>query len=257
MNNMLFEDRQRKIIELLERQGSVKVDSLANYLGVSKVTVRKHLDLLSKQIPITRVRGGAISSTRGTSYEPIYDEKSTQNLEIKKRIGSFAASLVQSGETLMLDSGSTTWHVAFSLLGRSGLTVVTSDIKIALLLADSSKIEVYLAGGKVRPHLFSIIGRSAEEFIKGFNVDKLFLGADAIDIERGITNANAEEAYLKQEMIRSANEVIVVTDSSKFNKVSLAHVCDFSQINHVITDKNIPKEYKGILNEKNIKLSLV
>ena len=257
MGNMLFEDRQRKIVKLLEHQGSVRVDPLSKYLGVSKVTVRKHLDILSKEIPMTRVRGGAISTAKGTSYEPVYGQKFTKNLEIKKKIGALAASLVQNGETLMLDSGSTTWHVAFSLLGRGSLTVVTSDINIAFLLADSDSIEVYLTGGKVRPYLFSIIGRSAEKFVKNFNIDKLFLGVDSIDIEKGITNANVEEAYLKKEMIHSANAVIVVTDSSKFNKVSLADVSDFSNIHHVITDENIPEEYKELFKEREIKLSIV
>jgi len=254
---MLFEARQRKIIELLERLGSVKVSNLARDLGISRVTVRRHLDILSKQMPIIRVRGGALSNKEGTSYEPGYDAKSEKYLEIKQKIGSLAASLVNSGETLMIDAGSTTWQVASSLIGKSKLSVVTNDIKIALLLANTSDINVYLIGGKIRPYLFSSLGSSAEEYIKGFNVNKLFLGADSVDIEKGITNANAEESNLKQEMICSAEEVILVADSSKFDKVSFAKVSDFSKIDYVISDKKLPKKYKDLFVEKGIRLSLV
>lgn len=254
---MLFEDRQKRIIELLERQGSVKVSSLAEYLGVSKVTVRRHLDILSRQIPIVRVRGGALSNKEGTSYEPNYNKKSGKYLEIKQKIGSLAASLVSSGETILIDAGSTTWHVASSLIGKSNLTIITNDLKIALLLANSSDIGVYLAGGKIRPYLFSSLGHSAEEYIKNFNASKLFLGADSVDIKKGITNASAAESYLKKEMIRSSKEVILVTDSSKFNKVSFAQVSDFSVIDHIISDKKMPEKYKSFFKKKKIKLSLV
>lgn len=254
---MLFEDRQKKIIELLERQGSVKVSDLARNLGISKVTVRRHLDMLSKQMPIVRVRGGALYNKEGTSYEPDYNAKTEKYLEIKQKIGSFAASLISSGETLIIDAGSTTWHVASSLIGKGSLTVVTNDLKIALLLANTSDIDVYLIGGKIRPYLFSSFGHSAEGYLKNFNVNKLFLGADSVDVEKGITNANAEESNLKQEMIRSAEDVILVADSSKFNKVSFAKVSDFSAVDYVISDKKLPKEYKNLFKEKGIRLSLM
>ncbi len=254
---MLFEDRQKKIIELLERQGSVKVSDLAGDLGISKVTVRRHLDILSKQMPIVRVRGGALSNKKGTSYEADYNVKSGKYLEIKQRIGSLAASLVSGGETLIIDAGSTTWHVASSLIGKSNLTIVTNDLKIALLLANTSDINVYLIGGKIRPYIFSSFGHSSEEYLKSFSVNKLFLGADSVDVKKGITNANAEESHLKQEMIHSAKEVILVTDSSKFNKVSFAKVSDFSVIDCVISDKKVPKKYKDLFVEKGIKLNLV
>jgi len=254
---MLFEDRQRKIIEILERQGSVKVSDLAKYFNVSRVTIRRHLDLLSEQMPVIRVRGGALSNKKGTSYEPDYDAKTEKYLEIKQKIGRLAASLVSSGETLIIDSGTTTWHVASSLMGKGNLTVVTNDLKISLLLASTSDISVYIVGGEIRPYIFSSFGISAEEYMKNFNVNKLFLATDSIDIEKGITNANITESYLKQEMIRSAREVILVADSSKFDKVSFANVADFSVIDRIISDKKVPKKYRDLLLEKGIKLNLV
>jgi len=254
---MLFEERQIKIREILEQQRSIRISELTKYLGISKVTARKHLKILSESIPITLVRGGAIVKKEGTSYEPNYSTKSIKNVEIKEKIGILAASLVCDGETLLLDSGSTTWHVANNLKGKIDITVITNDIKISMLLANTSGINTYFIGGKIRPFIFSSFGSIAEEFLKNFNVNKLFLGADAIDIEKDITNANAEEAKLKREMIRSTQEVILVTDNTKFNKVSLARTTDFSAIDCIITDKSMPKEYEKIFYESKVKLIYV
>lgn len=254
---MLFEDRQNKIIKMLETRGSISISEIVDHFNISKVTARKHLRMISKNHPITCVRGGAILGKAGTSYEPTYDTKYTINIENKKKIGAFAASLVSSGTTVLLDSGSTTWHVGSYMLGKGKFTVITNDIKIAMVLTNTEEIELFLAGGKIRPYIYSSFGKSAEEYINNFNVDTLFLSADAVDLNRGITNAEATEAELKKEMIKASKEVILVADSSKFNKVSLANVSDFSNIHHVICDKNIPARYKEFFRSENIKLSLV
>jgi len=254
---MLFEDRQNKIIKMIETRGSLKISEIVSQYNISKVTARKHLKMLSKIHPILCVRGGAILDSVGTSYEPPYDTKYTINLDIKKKIGAEAASIVEAGTTVLLDSGSTTWHVGFYLLGKGKLNVITNDIKIAMLLTKTKEIELFLAGGKIRPFIYSSFGKSAEVYIRNFNINKLFLSADAVDLRRGITNADSVEAELKKEMIKASKEVILVVDSSKLNKVCLANVSDFSNINHVISDKKMPKLYEDFFRSEEIKVSLV
>jgi len=254
---MLFEIREKKIIELLEQQGSVTVSYLSDYFDISKVTIRRHIDKLAKEItPIKRVRGGAIFNKAETSYES-FEVKSKRFVEIKKKIGNMAASLVNENDTLILDSGSTNLYVGDSLSLVKRITIITNDLEIALHVAKFPNIKTIFAGGEVRPLIFSCYGPLTENYFDNLVVDKLFLGAESIDTKRGITNAQINEAKLKQKMISCAKEIIMVADSSKFNKSSLALVADFSKINVVVSDGKIPKNYINFFKENGIKLYLV
>jgi len=254
---MLFEIREKKIIELLEQQGSVTISYLSNYFDISKVTIRRHIDKLAEEItPIKRVRGGAIFNKAETSYES-FEEKSKRFIEIKEKIGILAASLVKEKDTLILDSGSTNLYVSKSLSSLNSVTAITNDLEIALYMAKVPNIKTIFAGGEVRPFIFSCYGPLTENYFDNLIVEKLFLGAESIDLKRGITNAQINEANLKQKMISCAKEVIMVADSSKFDKSSLAFVADFSKINVVVSDDKIPKNYINFFKEKGIKLYVV
>jgi len=251
---MLFEIREKKIIDFLEQQGSVTVTYLSNYFGVSKVTIRRHIDKLANEIsPIKRVRGGAIFNKIGTSYES-FEEKFKKLTEVKRKIGNMAASFVKEGDTVILDSGSTNWYVGESLSSVKGITIIANDLKIALLVAKFSNVKVIFAGGEIRPLIYSSYGPLAEDYFDNLVVDKLFLGVEAADIKRGITNAQINEARLKQKMLSCAKEVIMVADGSKFDKSSLALVTDFSKINVVVSDRKIPKKYIKFFKDNGIKL---
>jgi len=254
---MLVEVREKKIIEMLDQQGSVTISNLSNILGVSKVTIRRDIDKLAKEItPIQRVRGGAIFNRTETSYES-FEEKSKRFAEVKRRIGNMAASLVNEGDTVILDSGSTNFYVGESLLSLKNITIITNDLEIALCVANSPRVKAIFAGGEIRPLIFSCYGPLTENYFNHLVVDKLFLGVESVDVKKGITNAQINEAKLKQKMISSAKEVIMIADSSKFDKSSLAVVCDFSKINIVVSDKKIPKKYINFFKQKGIKLYLV
>ena len=254
---MLFEVRHEKIKESIKTHGNVSVDELSESFNTSRVTIRKHLDLLSKEENITRVRGGAIYIQKGTTYEPNYEDKSKDYYNIKKKIGDKSASLIHDGETIILDSGSTTWHVADQIKTKRDLTVITNDLKIAMHLAKNKDIKVFLAGGIVRTNLFSCHGSDTGNYFKKINADVAFLAADAIDLKKGITNANIEEAEVKKEMIKSAKKTILVTDSSKFNKVSFTYVADLQEMDFVITDDKIPLEYIEYLKNEEIIFFLI
>ncbi|MBM3709485.1 MAG: DeoR/GlpR transcriptional regulator [Actinobacteria bacterium] len=167
------------------------------------------------------------------------------------------ASLVKENDTLILDSGSTNLGVGKALSSLNKITVLTNDLEIALHTAKFPSIKTIFAGGEVRPLIFSCYGPLTENYFNNLVVEKLFLGAESIDFKRGITNAQINEANLKQKMIECAKEIIVVADSSKFDKSSLAFVCDFSKINAVVSDSKIPKPYINFFKEKGIKLYLV
>lgn len=254
---MLFEEIQNEIIELVDRNGSVNVNELANYFKVSKVTIRKHLDLISKTKSIIRVRGGAISNKKPPLNETFYNLKRKTNIEQKKKIGIRASICIKNNETIIIDSGSTTWYLANEIVSKKNIKVVTSDIKIAMYLAENTNFDVIITGGNVRPNIFSSLGHRAEEYIKSINVNKLFLSADALDIKKGITDANQAESNLKKAMIDSSAEVILLVDSSKFNKISFSHVANLNVIHRIITDSGIPKDFRNYFNRNNIILDIV
>ncbi len=254
---MLFDIREKKIIELLEQQGSVTVSFLSEYFDISRVTIRRHIDKIAKEItPIQRVRGGVILNKVETSYEPL-EIKSKRFIETKEKIGNMAASLIKEGDTIILDSGSTNQFIGGCLGSFKEITIITNDLEIARLVAKFPHLKTIFAGGEIRPYLFSCYGPLTENFFDNLVADKLFLGVAAIDIDKGITNTELNEAKLKQKMINSSKEIIVMADSSKFNKSSLALVTDFSNVDVVISDKMIPENYINFFTEKEIRMILV
>jgi DeoR family transcriptional regulator of aga operon len=234
-------DRRVKIIELIESKGQVKVSDLSSEFNVSEVTIRNDLAQLEEKGLAIRARGGAIKVQRvGVDYK--INEKSKRNLKEKQAIGKKAAELIKDDDTIIMDSGSTTMEVAKNLSGIQNLTVITNALNIAHKLADYPDIKVIMLGGILRNNSLSLIGSIAENSIKNYFCDKLFVGVDAIDSQYGISTPNIEEAQLNKLMIDISKEVIVVTDSSKFLKRSFAFIAPMSKIDFVITDSNIPKE---------------
>ncbi len=252
---MLFELREKKIIELLEQEGSVTVSFLSDYFDISKVTIRRHIDKIAEVMPIQRVRGGAIFNKVETSYEPL-EIKSKRFIETKEKIGNRAAALIKEGDTIILDSGSTNQYIGGCLGSFNKITIITNDLEIARITAKFSHLKTIFAGGEIRPLVFSCYGPLTESFFDNLIADKLFLGVASIDMDLGITNSQINEAILKQRMINCSKEIIAIADSSKFNKSALALVSDFSKIHAVISDKKIPKKYIGFFKEKGIRLLL-
>ena len=254
---MLATERRMQILEYLKEKGSAEVSELSATFGVSEVTIRRDLDELARRNLIIRVHGGAVPYSWGTSFEPLYDSKKGLHVDEKSRIGAAAAQLVHDGETIILDSGTTTWQIANKLRSRYDLTVVTTDLNIAGVLSINPTIRVIIAGGLVRPGLFCCVGPYTEELLNRLNVDKTFLGADAISVEKGVTNATVEEVPVKQAMIRAGHQVILVADHSKFQKVAFAKVADLSQIDCIITDNAVPDKVIQSLRDMKIEVRAV
>jgi DeoR family transcriptional regulator, fructose operon transcriptional repressor len=250
---LLGRKRQKFILDLIERNRGVMTTDLAVQLGVSLSTIRRDLGWMGKKGLIVKTHGGAIPLSFGMTDEHPYHLKSTLQDPEKAGIGRKAATLIKDGDTVIFDSGSTTFRIAHEVRERR-FSAIALDLPVAMELADSPLVDLIVLGGKVRTGIYSIVGNFAEEILKKLNVNKFFLGADAIHMERGVTNATLAEVPLKQTSMKIAQEVILVADSSKFGVISLVHVCRLRDIRKIITDRNLPAETRRRLEDMDIEV---
>lgn len=244
-------DRRDKIIQKIQNEGSVRVDELSEEFNVSTVTIRNDLDFFEEKGLIDRTYGGAL--LRNNVYnDPSIEEKKKIHVEEKKRIGEHAVSLINDGESIILDSGSTTREIALRLKNKTNLTVMTNAINIGLELAGVSGLQVMLTGGVLRDKSYSLVGPEAERTMKNYFFDTLFLGVDGMDFDHGLTTSNPMEAQLNRLMVERSNRVIAVTDSSKFGRHSFSFICDLTPIDTIITDTEISSDYEERFKKRDI-----
>jgi DeoR family transcriptional regulator, aga operon transcriptional repressor len=255
-SQMLIEERRQHILSLVQRQGRVLVEDLSKSLGISRITIRKDLDYLQRRGVLQRTHGGALLPQAGTLFDPSLKEKEGRHLQEKQRIAAAAVNLIQEGQCVLLDSGTTTTAIAGALKKFSHLTIITNAVNIAAELSGTD-FEVLLTGGSLRKNSFSLVGPLAEEMLHNMHADILFLGVDGVDLEVGLTTPNVMESRVNRAMVKAAETIVAVCDSTKFNRRSLSKIVDASSIHHVITDSNLPKETTEALRNLNIKLTLV
>lgn len=248
---MLSEERHQTILSLLENKGSVSVTDLVTQFEVSEMTIRRDLDVLEKRGLLRRVHGGAVID-RGRSFEPPFLSRSNTQSEAKRRIGELAAGLVRSGESIALDVGTTTLEVARSLADKQNLTIITPCFQIAALLCENPDIRLILTGGILRHGELSMVGHLAERAFREFYTDRLFLGAAGVDFEAGLTEYNLEDTLVKQAMVRSAKQTILVADASKFNQVAFTAIAPLQVVDTVVTDSAVDAEVVRMLEDLNI-----
>lgn len=247
--------RRDYILQKLKTGASVQVVDISKMFKVSEVTVRRDLEQLEKKNLLLKVRGGAIR----LPYKPVSDdlnirEKQEKNLAEKQRIGKAAAALLSPGETIILDSGTTTYEVARNLNQIDNLSIITNAINIASLLVENPKVSVIIPGGYLRHKSSSLVGPGAEAFLKNFYCDKLFLGVDSFNLDKGVSTPDMDEASMNRAMINSAREVIAVFDSSKFERRSFALIAPVTSIHTIVTDDGIPADIKNKLEKLGVKV---
>jgi len=255
-NGMLNEERRRSILEMMQRDGRVLVADLAQQFGTSQITIRKDLELLDTQGLIQRTHGGALPIPIGALLDPTLREKEKLHRKEKLRIAEAAAKLVEEGESVLLDSGTTTTAIARALKEMRKVTVITNATNIASELAGTN-VEVILTGGTLRKNSFSLVGPLAEESLRQLRADILFLGVDGFDTEAGLFTPNLLEAQVNRIMVEIATRTIAVCDSTKFGRRSLCKIVPPSAVNQVITDKNISKPDLQTLRDAGITITLV
>lgn len=235
---LLPEQRRRRIIEVLAAEQAADVTSLAGTFEVSPATIRRDLQQLERSGLVTRTHGGAVTS-ESKAFEPLYAEKAHEQAREKEAIAARAAQIVEDGDVIVLDSGSTTLALAKHLKQHRDLTVIATDLKIAIELADVPTFNVIVVGGQVRPGLYSLVGSTAEHVMAQFHANHAFIGADAIDLQMGISNASMLEVNIKRQVIASASNVVLVADHSKFERTSLVKVADLAAFDTIVTDADI------------------
>ncbi|WP_274381694.1 DeoR family transcriptional regulator [Massilia cavernae] len=239
--------RRESILQVLVQQGSVQVTDLVDLFGVSAVTIRSDLSALESQGLATRSHGGAVL-TRTPPTEHNIRQKDSINQQQKERIGAVAARLVQPGDNIIIDSGTTTISLARHLRDADQVTVMTNGLNIAWELADAPGVDLILTGGLLRKESLSIQGTQAEACLQAYNFDKLFLGVDGCDLQFGVTTHHEAEASLNHKMVERAKKIIVLTDASKFGRVSLHRIVQLDRVHTIITDASISPEYReGLL----------
>jgi DeoR/GlpR family transcriptional regulator of sugar metabolism len=245
---LLNQKRKKFIIDLIEKSVGITTNELAEKLGVSLSTIRRDLNSLEKNRLILKTHGGAVPRSFSTSYEDPYQIKSQLQKREKEIIGKVTSSFIKDEDTVIFDSGTTSFQVAHSSKEKH-FTAIALDLPVAMELADSPLIDLIVLGGKVREGIYAIIGAFAEEMLKNLHVNKFIMGADAIHIQRGITNATLAETPIKKLAMQMAKEIILVSDSSKFGKISLAHVCNLRDVDKIVTDENLPLDVSRQLEE--------
>ena len=175
----------------------------------------------------------------------------------KQRIGARAAALINDGETIILDSGTTTLEIARHLKRKQGLHVITNGVNIAAELLDARDVQTFIIGGTVRGESASISGRFSEEMFDQFSADKLFLSGAGCDLDFGVSGANLEETMVNRAMLRISREIILVADASKFSKRSMTRIATFSEIDVVISDTGLDKGIQAKLHALGCSLILV
>jgi DeoR family transcriptional regulator of aga operon len=240
--------RRKKIIGLLNENGSVQVQQLSNLFNISTVSIRKDLKFLEQRGVVTRTYGGAFLNSESSEItETNIHLKEKLNVDSKCKIAQAAADMIFEGDSIILDSGTTTNRIAEQLSDKENITVITNDLNAINSIADYPNVELVVLGGTLRRKTMYFHGTQAEKTLKELHADKLFLGVDGFHMEKGITTHFEAEATLNRVMCSAASEVIVVADSSKFNKVCLYKIIEPSNVSKLITDSGISAEFKESL----------
>lgn len=249
----MFQDQRReKILELLRENGSCRVQELSELFKVSEPTIRQDLEALEKSNAITRQHGGAYINNYSHFTLKMALEH-TEHMEEKRRIALAAAEFIKSGDSLILDSGSTLTELAKRIMDRKNLNIITTALNITLMLGAEPTNHLFLAGGELKPPTLSVTGEKAAAMFKGIYVEKLFLATGGFSLTAGLTYPGISDLPLKEAMINSAQTVYLLADSSKLEKIYFASLTCQKKINYLITDDKADDSFMTGIKELGIK----
>lgn len=234
--------RRRDILRLLHLTGYVEAKDLAVTLSADSSTIRRDLEALAQAGHLHRTHGGARIRTQVDAVDVPYDTREREHQPAKALIAVAATELVRDGDSVILDSGSTTRQFALKLRERRDLTVVTNDLEIGRLVADYPGVHLLVTGGELLPSTYTLFGARAVGFVEDLRVDWTFLGADAIDVDAGITNTNTLEIPLKRAMLAAGRTTVVLADSGKFGHRALGLMATLQEVDQIITDTGLSTE---------------
>lgn len=238
---MLPNQRREKILELIREDGHAKVLDLSRIFKVTEVTIRQDLEKLEKDGDVIREHGGAYLKNIDLNVRN-FSLQNQDNIIEKNAIARKAIQFIENGDTIILDSGSTTTEIAKLITGYKNLTVITNALNIALILGAQAEINVIVTGGEFKAPTLSLTGQKAADFFQNLHVDKLFLATAGIALKSGLTYPGISDICVKRAMIESANQIFLVADSSKIGKNAFASLGALSLIDYLITDSKVKPE---------------
>ncbi|MDR3632716.1 MAG: DeoR/GlpR family DNA-binding transcription regulator [Isosphaeraceae bacterium] len=250
---MLAETRRRLLLDRIARQGFATLEELVKAVGVSESTVRRDLEALDLAGSVKRTHGGAVFSGEVRSMPALEDRQHAATAE-KQAIGRATAALLEEGDTVLLDGGTTTYEVARALVGRS-VQVVTNSLPIAQLLASSPQTDLILIGGYVYPRTGVALGPLAIATMQGIRVRKAILGARGI-VTDGIYNSNLLLVETERQMMACGQEVIITADHTKFGRLALARLCGLADVQRLVVDAGLPDEFRPILEAAGVEIHI-
>lgn len=243
---MLLNQRREKIYAMIREDGHAKVASLSKIFNVTEVTIRQDLEALELEGLVIREHGGAYLKDHDMNVRK-FELLNKDNMMQKQLIARKAIEYIEDGDTIILDSGSTTTEIAKQISGYQNLTVITNALNIAIILGGQAGINVVVTGGEFKAPTISLTGQKAADFFQNIHVDKLFLATAGVAVKTGLTYPGISDICVKKAMIDSANTVFLVADSSKLGKKSFASLGSISIIDFLITDSDIkPEDIKWI-----------
>jgi DeoR family transcriptional regulator of aga operon len=254
--NVNIAERHELILNKLEKEGLVTVSDLSKEFDVSAVTIRKDLTMLEELNLLFRSNGKAIRKNPYTRERTV-NEKEKIHQDEKNKIASKAAKLIKPFDSIILASGTTIIEMAHQIKAVKGMTVLTTSLNAALIVSKLNDVDVIQLGGVVRKSSSSVIGPLGEQMLAEFTCSKLFLGVDGIDLDFGLTTTSSMEASINKVMIKSAQKIIILADSSKFGRKGFGRICGLEEVDQIITDAGIEDSYKDKLIEIGIDVLVV
>ncbi|MFA9557829.1 DeoR/GlpR family DNA-binding transcription regulator [Evansella sp. AB-rgal1] len=250
---MLSVERYENILEQLDKNKIIKVSELSQLLGVTEKTIRVDLESLEQKGLLKRIHGGAVLPEDESRIFPI-DERQSLRSDVKTAIAMEALKLIEPGETILMDGGSTTQALA-RLLGDFPVTVITNDIKIATELLSKELVQLLVLGGTRIGTSSSLIGAEATDYLKRIRVKRVFFGTTGVSVQHGLTVLHSLHADWKRQVIQSAERVTLLVDSTKFEKVALIQFAQIHEIDDIITDDKIDPHIRKELETKDVSVT--
>ncbi|EIU7556634.1 DeoR/GlpR family DNA-binding transcription regulator [Providencia rettgeri] len=253
---MLPSERRDFIYRYVHEHQTVSISDLVELMNVSHMTVRRDIRMLEEKGKVTSVSGG-VKLNDALRQELPWSEKARLHHRHKREIGQFASSLVEDGQVVYLDAGTTTFEIARVLGERFNLTIVTNDFSIMQYLMNKSQLNLYHTGGQVDKRNHSCVGNTAAMMLQTLNVDIAFISTSSWDIQHGVSTPHEEKVQIKQTILDVARRCVLVSDSSKFGKYGMFRVCPLNQLHDIICDDQLPTDVVQRITEQNIKLHLI
>ncbi|OOF59971.1 DeoR/GlpR family DNA-binding transcription regulator [Rodentibacter myodis] len=252
---MIPAERQKLLLNLISQKGIVSIAQLVDSLNVSHMTIRRDIQKLEEMGKVLSVSGG-VTIQEHLSFEPTHQDKSLLFHPQKEQIGETAVQLIPTNTTIYLDAGTTTLEMAYRLIERDDLLVITNDFSIAHFLMTNGQCELIHIGGTVNKLNHSSVGELAGQFLRQLSIDMAFVSTSSWTL-KGLTTPDETKLPVKKALLDSSNQRILVSDSSKYGKVATFHICSLTRFDHIICDKNLVESAQNAIKELNIDFTAV